>query len=66
VKSFSFNNFKVTMIDADAALVTYSATQDGTCGSEAMPAKVHGSSIYVKRNGKWMAFYHQESPVAGM
>jgi hypothetical protein len=66
VKSYSFSNFKVTTIDNDATLVTYSATQDGTCGGQAMPAKVMGSTIYVKRNGKWLAFYHQESPVTGM
>lgn len=66
VKSYSFNNFKVTMIDNDAALVTYGATQDGTCAGQPMPAKVMSSSIYVKRNGKWLAFYHQESPVTGM
>jgi hypothetical protein len=66
VKSYSFSNFKVTMIDNDAALVTYSATQDGTCGGQPMPAKVMSSTVYVKRNAKWLAFYHQESPVTGM
>src|SRR2546423_2226875 len=55
VKSYSFNNFKVTMLDPDAALVTYGATVDGTCGTDKLPAKVYASTVLVKRNGKWQA-----------
>jgi hypothetical protein len=65
VKSYSFSNFKTTMIDANAALVTYNAVQDATCGGKAQPAKMEVSTIYVKRNGKWLAFHHQESEMMG-
>lgn len=65
VKSYSFNNFKVSMIDPNTALVTYMVTQDVTCGTQAAPAKVAASTVYVKRGGKWMGYYHQESPVMG-
>jgi hypothetical protein len=66
VKSFTFSNFKTTMINPDTALVTYFADQVTSCAGQPQPAKVLSSSIYVKRNGKWTAFYHQESPVMGM
>lgn len=62
IKSYSFSNFKVTMLNPTTALATYEATQDATCGTQAMPAKVFASSIYVKRKGKWQAAFHQETP----
>lgn len=61
LNSFNFNNFKVTMLNTNTALVTYDATQNGMCGTMAMPAKVYASSVYVKRKGKWLAAFHQES-----
>jgi len=63
LKSYDFSNFKVTMLSPTAALVTYSATQDATCGGQPIPAKTNVSTIYVKRNGKWLGFFHQETPV---
>jgi hypothetical protein len=63
VKSYNFSNFKVSMVNPTTALVTYSATEDATCGGQPAPAKVNVSTIYVKRNGKWLGYFHQESPV---
>lgn len=60
-KNYSFNNFKTTMLDKDTALVTYEATQEGTCGGQNMPGKVYASSVYVKRGGKWVGAFHQET-----
>lgn len=61
IKSFSFSNFKVTMLDPNVALVTYEGTQTGTCGTAAMPSKVLASTVYVKRKGKWLGAFHQET-----
>ena len=61
VKSYSFSNFKVTMISKDTALATYAVTLDGTCGGQAMPGKAYVSSVFVKRNGKWLGVFHQET-----
>jgi hypothetical protein len=65
LKSYSFSNYKVVMIDKNTALATYEATQDATCGGQKAPAKVFGSSLFVKRKGKWLARFHQET-AAGM
>jgi hypothetical protein len=62
VKSFSVDNFKVIMLDKDAALLTYTATQDGVCSGKTIPAKVLASSVYVKRSGKWLNAFYQETP----
>ena len=63
LKSYEFSNFKVMMIDKNTALATYNATQDATCGGEKSPGRVIGSSVYVKRKGKWQGIFHQETAV---
>jgi len=60
VKSYTLSDWKMTMVDSDAALLTYKGTVDGTCAGQAIPT-VWSSSLYVRRGGKWMAFFHQES-----
>ena len=54
------SEWKSTKLDADAALVTYLATIPG-----AKPPKARHSTIWVNRDGKWLALYHQGSPVRG-
>lgn len=61
IKSYSFDNVKMTMINKDAALVTYKAAQDYTCMGHAGPTPVYASSVYVKRKGQWLNILHQET-----
>lgn len=63
VKSFTLSDWKLTMIDPNAALLTYKGAADGTCGGKPIPT-VWASSVWVSRNGKWMAFSHQETDVS--
>ncbi len=62
INSFSFSDVKVTIVDKDAALLTFKAAQDGVCGGTAIPKTVAATSLYVKRGNKWLAMFHQESP----
>ena len=62
VKSYELSDIKVTFLNNDAALMTYKAVQDVTCGGNAAPPSVWASSAYVKRGGKWFAASHQETP----
>ena len=62
VKSFTLSDWKLTMVDSDAALISYKGTQDGTCAGTALPAAVWASSLWVNRKGKWLAAFHQETP----
>ena len=64
VKSYTFANFKVTMLDTNTALTTYEATQDVSCGGKKQADKVYATSVFVKRKGKWLAAYHQEVDAA--
>ncbi len=62
VKSFTLSDWKLTMVDSDAALISYKGTQDGTCAGTALPSAVWASSLWVNRKGKWTAAFHQETP----
>jgi len=62
VKSFTLSDWKLAMIDADAAVLTYKGAAEGTCGGQPIPTN-WSSSVWVNRKGKWMAFSHQETPI---
>lgn len=64
IKSYSLDNFKFQMLDKNAALLTYTAAQDVTCGGKIQPAMVRATSVYVKRNGKWLCTFYTEIPAA--
>jgi hypothetical protein len=60
INSFNLSEFKLTMIDSNAAVLTYKGTADGACGGE--PFKpVWASSTFVQRGGKWLTIAHQET-----
>jgi uncharacterized protein (TIGR02246 family) len=63
VRDFSFSDWNVHQISEDAVLVTYKAKQDATCGGTQIPSEVVASSIYVKKDGRWLAYSHQETPL---
>ena len=62
VKSFSLSDWKMTKMTTTATLLTYKATQEGSCGGMALPSSVWASSVWVKRKDVWVAVFHQETP----
>ncbi|MBA2647439.1 MAG: nuclear transport factor 2 family protein [Pyrinomonadaceae bacterium] len=62
IKSFSLDNFKFLMLDKNSALITFTGMQDGVCSGKTIPAKVHSTSVYVKRGGKWLNALYTETP----
>ena len=56
------SDWKVMMIDKDAAIVTYTIKSGAVaaCGPE--PLTQRGSTVWVKRGGKWLAVFHQDTP----
>ena len=62
VKSFTLSDWKLSTVDADAALLTYKGVTDGTCAGQALPP-VWASSLWINRKGKWMVFSHTETNV---
>jgi len=63
VKSYSVDNFNVTIFSADTALIVYHAEQDTTCNGKRAPSPTWVTSLYVKRGGKWLNALFEETPV---
>lgn len=57
VSKFQLGDWKSLKFDSDAALVTYTVTIPGP-----KPEKEYHSSIWVNRDGKWLAMFHQGTP----
>ena len=62
IKSFTLSDWKLSIVDPDAAVLTYKGAADGTCAGQPIPT-VWASSLWVNRRGRWLAFSHQETPV---
>ncbi len=57
-------DFKLITINNNAVLSTYKATIKGTMNGEAFPeSSAYASTIWVNRDGKWLAVYHQDADV---
>jgi hypothetical protein len=66
IASFSLSDFAYMWLDKDTVLMTYKASQDGTCGGTKIAPKVIASSIWQKQGGKWVSPFHQETVTPGM
>ena len=66
VKSYKLSGFKTVMLGANTAVLAFKGEQEGTCAGTPLPKVVWGSSTYVRRNGKWLAAMHQETPAHEM
>jgi hypothetical protein len=63
----TFSDWKTLPIDNDAVIVTYSLTLKATYKGTALPpGPYHAAAAWVNRDGKWLAFYYQQTPVKPM
>jgi hypothetical protein len=61
LSDFTMTDVKVTTIDKDASLITYRTTGKYSANGQSGTFDNWASTVWVKRNGKWMAFLHQET-----
>ena len=64
IASYKISDEKVMWVDANTAVVAYTWTGSGTFQGQPIPAKVYSSTVWTKKNGKWVAAFHQESEAA--
>ncbi len=64
VSDVTFADWKMTPIDKDAVILTYTATIKGTYkGKDIPPDPCRESAVYVNRNGEWLAIFFQETRI---
>jgi hypothetical protein len=60
----TFSDWKVWPVDNRFAIVRYETTIKATYkGADIPPGPYHSASVWVNRDGKWLAFYYQQTPV---
>lgn len=60
----NYSDWKFMSIDKDVYLVTYTVDMKGKFKGKEFPAESgRASSAWVNRGGKWLAIYHQETPI---
>src|SRR5262245_47000579 len=58
----TLGDWKLTTIDKDAVLLTYTATVKATYKGKPIPnGPYYEASAYVNRNGEWLNIYYQET-----
>jgi hypothetical protein len=63
----TFSDWKMIPIDNDAVILTYQTTLKATDKSgEVPPGPYRSAAVWVNRDGKWLAFYYQQTPVKPM
>jgi len=58
---YSLENPRVVWTEGNSALVLYLRTGGGRFGDRPFAAMTLASTLWTKRDGKWLAVYHQES-----
>jgi len=61
VPKFGIENAHVIWTDGNAALLPYPRTGGGSFGGHPFASVMMASTLWTKRDGKWVAVYHQES-----
>ena len=61
ITDYKLSEFKVIAPVKDTAVVTYEAIQHWQINGKDEPSHVRASSVWVRRGGKWLVAFHQES-----
>ncbi|MFS8086948.1 MAG: DUF4440 domain-containing protein, partial [Acidobacteriota bacterium] len=60
----TFSDWKMLPIDNDAVIITYSLTLKATDkGQDVPPGPYRAAAAWVNRDGKWLGFFYQQTPV---
>jgi ketosteroid isomerase-like protein len=63
IRSYRLSDERVSSRGKHAALITYKATVDGTCGGQKIPANSWAAGVYVRDGGQWKAAFHAQAAV---
>lgn len=60
VKSFALSDMKVTMTDADTAIVTGKVKVESSLDGKDMSGESHTATVWQKKDGDWRAVFHTD------
>lgn len=60
LREYSFADTKVVFPSPDVAVMTYKVTMQGTSAGKDISGTYNASSVWVKRDGKWLGALHTE------
>jgi hypothetical protein len=61
VESYALSQFRFRRVSPDAALLVYRAEQKTTCNGTPVPSPVWASSVYARRDGRWVNVLYQQT-----
>jgi len=61
--SFNFHNHQTRMLSPDAAVIAYNANSEITCGESHLKGSYNATTVWVRRDGKWLVQIHTEIPI---
>jgi hypothetical protein len=61
IPKWGIENPRLIWSDDNSALLLYARTGGGTLGEQRFAANTLASTLWTKRNGKWLAVHHQET-----
>jgi Domain of unknown function (DUF4440) len=62
--SFKFSNHQLRVLSADAVIIAYNAASEITCDQTRLKGNYNATTTWVRRDGKWFAQIHTETPAA--
>src|SRR6188768_2088716 len=65
MKSVAFSNLKVTMADANTAIVAYTVKLSGSAEGHDISADYNVASVWLMKNGEWRAVFHTDVKAEG-
>ncbi|MCU1292433.1 MAG: nuclear transport factor 2 family protein [Bryobacterales bacterium] len=63
IVGFKLRNHQTRMLSADAAVIVYSGSSEITCGDSHIASSYNATTIWVRRDGKWLVQLHTEIPI---
>lgn len=63
ITEYRMEDAKVMMVNNNAAMLTYKSISTATMNGKTESETSYDSTLWVKRNGKWMAMFHQSTPI---
>lgn len=60
---FNMHNHQTRVLSSDAVVITYSGSNEFTCGESHLKGNYNATTTWVLRNGRWVVQVHTEIPV---